>query len=341
MFQTNTINTSRIYGDRILKKLMHVSPLKFDTVQGAPFRVLKLPEIPSLLVETAYISNKKEEKLLGSTRHQSRIANTLANAVLEILPAEPAASPAQGAVMTGRQPESSQTGVTGDRPEKKVKTIVVSKEPEVRKVKFQYYTVKRGDTLEKIAARHNTTLAALLKLNQMELKDRLFVDRKIKITVLDEHTPVSPVASKAVEAPSEIKKAAQSDLLKTEADAYVYKVQRGDTLPKIAKKHNTTLNTLLKINKMKLKDPIYAGRMIKIKEKQPEKEARAIVNKDASVETKKEKYTYYRVKKGETLEIIARRNGTTISQLRQLNRMKPSDPLLADRKLKLPLESSL
>jgi len=265
----------------------------------------------------------------------------LANAVVEILPAEPAASPAQGAAMTGRQPESSQKKVIGDRPETVVRNIAVSKEPEVRNVKIQYYTVKKGDTLEKIAAKHNTTLAALLKLNQMELKDRLFVDRKIKITAMDENAPASPVASKAVGVSSETKKAAQSDLLKTEADTHVYKVQKGDTLPKIAKKHNTTLNALLKINKMKLKDPIYAGRMIKIKERQPEKETRVMANKGASVETKKEKFTYYRVKKGDTLEIIARRNGTTINQLRQLNRMKPSDPLLADRKLKLPLESSL
>jgi membrane-bound lytic murein transglycosylase D len=64
------------------------------------------------------------------------------------------------------------------------------------------------------------------------------------------------------------------------------------------------------------------------------------LKKGAPAQAEKEKFTYYRVKKGETLEIIARRSGTTISQLRQLNRMKPSDPLLADQKLKLPLELS-
>lgn len=341
MFQTNTINTSRIYGGSMLSKLSRVSPLKFDTVQGAPFRVLKLPQIPSLLVETGYISNKNEEKLLRSSRHQTRIANVLANAVEEMLPAEPAVRPAQGVVVTKKEPESIQRGVTGDRPETRIKKAMVVKEAEVGEVKYQYYTVKRGDTLEKIAKKHNTTLAALLKLNQMKLKDPLFVDRKIKMAALGKTAAVPPIVTDVPEVSSEAKKTGQSDALKSETDIYLYKVQRGDTLAKIAQKHATPLNELLKINRMKLKDPLLAGRMIKIKERPAGKETMAILKKGAPAQAGKEKFTYYRVKKGETLEIIARRNGTTISQLRLLNRMKLSDPLLADQKLKLPLESSL
>jgi N-acetylmuramoyl-L-alanine amidase len=247
MYQTNTINTSRIYGYSILKNMTRLSPLKFDTVQGAPFRVLKLPEIPSLLVETGYISNAKEEKLLRSSRHQTGIANVLANAVVEILPVKPAAKPSP---------------------------------------------------------------------------------------------QIAPKAPKAAEAPSESRNVSEADVLQTEADVYVYKVKRGDTLAKIAQKQGTTLNALLKLNKMKLKDSLFTGRVIKIKDRPVEKEAKPSVKKGASTQAKKEIFTYYRVKKGETLEIIARRNGTTINQLRQLNRMKPSDPLLADQKLKLPSQSS-
>lgn len=258
MYQTNTINTSRIYGYSILKNMTRLSPLKFDAVQGAPFRVLKLPDIPSLLVETGYISNKTEEKLLRSSQHQTGIANVLANAVLEILPVKPAVKPAPGVVLTREDSKSLQQGVAGDQPDTGIKNVVADKEKRAREVKFQYYKVKPGDTLEKIAKRHNTTLAALLKLNEM-----------------------------------------------------------------------------------KLKDPIFSGRLIKIKDRPVEKEARTVVKKGTSTQTKKGKFTYYRVKKGETLDIIARRNGTTISQLRLLNRMKPSDPLLADQKLKLPSQSSL
>jgi N-acetylmuramoyl-L-alanine amidase len=341
MFQTNTINTSRIYGHNMLGNLSRVSPLKFDTVQGAPFRVLKLPEIPSLLVETGYISNKKEEKLLRSRRHQSRIADALANAVVEILPAEPAVKPAPSVVVTKKETDALQKPATGDRTGTGIKGVVAAKEADAGEAKIQYHKVKRGDTLEKIAIKNNTTLSALLKLNKMGLRDPLFVDRKIKIAAPDKPAPVLPMMPEMVKASSETKKAGPSGDLKPETDIYIYKVQRGDTLAKIAKRHATPLNELLKINRMNLRDPLLAGRVIKIKEKPSGKETKAMVKKETPAQKEKGIFTFYRVKKGETLEIIARRNGTTINQLRQLNRMKPSDPLLADQKLKLPLESSL
>jgi len=63
MFQTNTLNQSKTFGSSVLQHLQTENNLKFTSVQEAPFYVLKLPEIPSVLIETAYISNAKEEKL--------------------------------------------------------------------------------------------------------------------------------------------------------------------------------------------------------------------------------------------------------------------------------------
>ena len=77
------------------------------------------------------------------------------------------------------------------------------------------------------------------------------------------------------------------------------------------------------------------GRLVKLKETDADREAPS--PRAAAVRTSRtEKYIFYRVKRGETLELIARRNGTTIQNLQQLNGMKPSDPLLANKKLKLP-----
>ena len=64
MFQTNTINLSKIYAGILMKHLDMVSCLKYKSVQEAPFRVLKLPDTPAVLIETAYISNLQEESLL-------------------------------------------------------------------------------------------------------------------------------------------------------------------------------------------------------------------------------------------------------------------------------------
>ena len=278
MYQTNTINTSKTYALSMLKYMEPVIPLKFTTVQGAPFRVLKLPEIPSLLVETAYISNKKEEKLLRSSQHQTKIAAAMASAIVVILPAD-----------SGRKAEPAIT----------------------------------------------------LTREESKLKDPISGDQKLKIAVQDKGNQGRSAVSTSGKSTVKGKKKPDSDGLQEEPAVYVYRVKVGDTLEKIALKHDTTLGALLKINKMKLKDPLYAGRMVKIKGRPVQKETRAVVKKGVSKQTKKEKFTYYKVKKGETLDIIARRNGITISELRQLNRMKRTDPLWADRKLKLPLPSSL
>ena len=91
---------------------------------------------------------------------------------------------------------------------------------------------------------------------------------------------------------------------------------------------------------MKLNDSLHVGRMVKLKETDADREESS-ARTAAAKKMKKNKYTYYQVKKGETLDMIARRNSTTIQNLRQLNGMKPSDPLLANQKLKLPQNSSL
>ncbi|MDD4998227.1 MAG: N-acetylmuramoyl-L-alanine amidase, partial [Syntrophales bacterium] len=89
MFQNHTINQSKVFGNTVLKHLGDVNEIKFTTVQEAPFRVLKLPEIPSVLIETAYISNEKEEKLLRSDRFRGQVASAVAKSVVEFLPPLP------------------------------------------------------------------------------------------------------------------------------------------------------------------------------------------------------------------------------------------------------------
>ena len=71
MFQTNTLNQSKTFGSCVLQNLQRENNLKFTSVQEAPFYVLKLPEIPSLLIETAYISNPKG----GKTPEERRLSD--------------------------------------------------------------------------------------------------------------------------------------------------------------------------------------------------------------------------------------------------------------------------
>jgi N-acetylmuramoyl-L-alanine amidase len=175
MFQTHTINQSRNIGGVLLRELGATNRLKFATVQEAPFFVLKLPEIPSILVETAYISNAKEEKFLRGKRFQTRIAEGVARAVVEFLPPIPAAN---ATVSAGKdeEPKPRDPLVGGEKGP--AKRTVAGKRNTASK-SGTIYRVKRGDTLGAIAARHGTTIRVLMELNHLKRPDPLYIDRKL------------------------------------------------------------------------------------------------------------------------------------------------------------------
>ncbi len=75
--QTATIQDSLELGQKVLKKIGKVSKLNKKTVQQAGFAVLKAPDMPSILIETAFISNPKEERRLKSSKHQHKLAKAI------------------------------------------------------------------------------------------------------------------------------------------------------------------------------------------------------------------------------------------------------------------------
>ena len=75
--QTASLEASIDIADRVLKGLKGVGKVHKRTVQSAGFAVLKSPDIPSILVETAFISNPAEEKKLLSAKHRNKMANAI------------------------------------------------------------------------------------------------------------------------------------------------------------------------------------------------------------------------------------------------------------------------
>ena len=353
MVMTNTVNRSRELAQLSLKNISDINYLKFTQVQGAPFRVLKMPEIPSVLIETAYISNPMEEKLLRTPAFQDEMAGAIAKAIVKFVPS------GQPAVLVQVAKAEEKPGPTANREEKVEKprqregrAIEKAKEDEtaatskkkaaakaepaeernaaaaeptkVKKNGTVTYRVKRGDTLEKIAVRHETTVAELLRLNNMKLKDPLWVDRKLKV-------PSPPFKEEKKVAPEVI----------------TYKVKKGDTLEQIALQHHTTVRSIRMLNNLKPNDPMVAGRKLKVPVEKPDEDLPAEpatsakgqkpdVKKTSAAEPA-QKLTTYRVKKGDTLEKIAARHDTTVTELAKLNNMKPKDPLWVARKLKVPV----
>jgi N-acetylmuramoyl-L-alanine amidase len=75
--QTATINDSLKVAKAVLSELSEINNLHKNYVEQAGFAVLKAPDIPSILVETAFISNPQEEARLRSDTYQARMAEAL------------------------------------------------------------------------------------------------------------------------------------------------------------------------------------------------------------------------------------------------------------------------
>ncbi|MFQ5518421.1 MAG: N-acetylmuramoyl-L-alanine amidase [Mariprofundus sp.] len=82
MFRRDSLNSSQMLAEEMLKKLKKVGPIKYSTPKRARFYVLGAMEIPSVLVELDYISNPAREKKLKSKRHQQQLATALFDASL-------------------------------------------------------------------------------------------------------------------------------------------------------------------------------------------------------------------------------------------------------------------
>jgi N-acetylmuramoyl-L-alanine amidase len=75
--QNASISASRDAASHVLTELDHVGQLKKSDVQHASLIVLTSPDVPSMLVETAYISNPEEERRLRDPAHQGRLAGAI------------------------------------------------------------------------------------------------------------------------------------------------------------------------------------------------------------------------------------------------------------------------
>jgi len=75
--QTASISASMVAAENVLKSLDRVGEVRKPRVQQAGFVVLKSPDIPSLLVETAFISNREDERKLALPAHRAKLANAI------------------------------------------------------------------------------------------------------------------------------------------------------------------------------------------------------------------------------------------------------------------------
>lgn len=136
--QNASIGASLEVGEVVLNRIGAVNRLHKSSVQQAGFVVLKAPDIPSILVETAFISNLEEEQRLREGRYQSQLAVALMSGIREYFHVNP---PPGTWIASNR-------GSAGDGP----REIVIA----------------RGDTLSGIASRYNVSIPVLRRHNRLK-----------------------------------------------------------------------------------------------------------------------------------------------------------------------------
>jgi N-acetylmuramoyl-L-alanine amidase len=87
--QTATINDSVKLARAVLGELGHINTLHKAQVEQAGFAVLKAPDIPSILVETAFISNPEEERRLNDEAYQDKMAEAILKGIKRYLAKNP------------------------------------------------------------------------------------------------------------------------------------------------------------------------------------------------------------------------------------------------------------
>ncbi|KAA1188970.1 AMIN domain-containing protein [Pseudohalioglobus sediminis] len=131
---TSTLDASLQVGAEVLRNMNNVTRLHKRNVEQAGFAVLKSPDIPSILVETGFISNPTEARKLSTRSHQQRVARAIHAGIKNYLMAHPPS----GTLVAWRK---SQGGTE--------------------------YTIASGDTLSGIAQRFNVSLSVLKSTNNL------------------------------------------------------------------------------------------------------------------------------------------------------------------------------
>jgi len=102
--QSASLRASQVAAERVLHQLNRVGEIRKPQVQQARFMVLKSPDIPSMLVETAYISNPQEEQRLRAQPHQAKLAAAIHQGVHDYFYANPPAGTRVAQLAAGATP---------------------------------------------------------------------------------------------------------------------------------------------------------------------------------------------------------------------------------------------
>jgi N-acetylmuramoyl-L-alanine amidase len=147
---TASLSFSLEMGNSVLGNLKKVNKLHKKTVEQAAFAVLKSPDIPSLLIETGYISNPAEARKLATRSHQTKLANAIFKGVKVTMQSSPPNGSYLAWVKQGKSDEA------------------------------KTHVIERGDTLSEIAERYRVPFRKLKDFNGLR-NDTIHLGQTLKI----------------------------------------------------------------------------------------------------------------------------------------------------------------
>ena len=146
---TATLNRSLDLGNLVLKSMGNIARLHKNYVEEASFVVLKSPDIPSILIETGFISNPSEAKKLANKNYQKKLAYSIFKGITQYF--------------SGNYPNG---------------TLLASEKPDIERP--IYYVVLPGDTAYKISKKYKISVKKLIDLNNLN-GDKIFSGQKLRI----------------------------------------------------------------------------------------------------------------------------------------------------------------
>ncbi|MHA3401645.1 N-acetylmuramoyl-L-alanine amidase AmiB [Yersinia enterocolitica] len=237
---------------KVLNELQRVGDIHKRRPEHASLGVLRSPDIPSLLVETGFISNSTEERLLGSSAYQEKIAQAIykglrsyflahplqADPKVENRPLIETAAVDSSSQRSGvSQPEPVVSNISSNAQGGRVSATLPVAAGAVTKNRSQIHKVQRGETLSGIASQYGVSMAVLRQNNTLK-NDVVWVGQRLKI-------PASGVTVAAA-APKAVAKAKPS-----KSQPVKHQVKRGDTLSAIAARYGVSMSEIERANKIK------------------------------------------------------------------------------------------
>ena len=250
----------------ILSEMGKVAKLHNSKPINTSLAVLRSPQIPSVLVETGFISNPTEEKLLFQRSHQDKLARAGTKAVVKYLKANPPegiilsnATSSVGSVSQHKVSRGESLSVIASKYSTSTQTLMKfnnlkssslaigqvlkipssasgSSSSSAVKTKTITHTVKSGEYLGKIASRYKVRVADIKRENRLK-SETVRVGQKLRITVEVKDVPLRK-----------------------------HKVARGDYLGKIASKYGVSVNSIRQANKLR-SDSLAVGQVLIIPHK--------------------------------------------------------------------------